>query len=66
MQKRKSMTARFPRCHRHGRCCHGSFFGRNGLTGRAVYVMGCVGFWKVFCARDAMCKWALFVVADAC
>jgi hypothetical protein len=47
---RISITARFPRCHRHGLCCHRSFFWRNGLMGLAVYIMSCVGFWEVFIA----------------
>ena len=54
---RISMTARFPRCHRHGLCCHRSFFWRNGLMGLAVYIMSCVGFWEVFIAGCKLARW---------
>ena len=43
------MTARFLCYHRHRLCCHGSFFGFNGLRFAALYVIGRLVFWEVLC-----------------
>ena len=50
-QKRKSMTARFPRCHRHGRCCHRNYFCVKGLIWMGLYVISSSVFWEVFLGR---------------